>query len=295
MSREELAALAGEATTIQGPDAHKTLRTGHQVDVEPGRASNTARHLSPSRLAARAVGRHDCSYSDGVTDREPAEVSFGTVLRRARTTRGLSLAGLARLVHYSRGYLSKVETGASKPNPALARRCDEALGMGGELSRLLPPRRRALTPVPARPKATQRPFDLPSAPEHLIGRAAESAAVVALLRFSRAKAEPGAVRQVVVHGMAGVGKTALAVHAAHLTANDFPDGCLFLDFRSYGLDGVALTAGDALELALRRLGVAAEAIPARTVDRAALYRGTVHGLRLLVIVDDADGLTRSGR
>jgi transcriptional regulator with XRE-family HTH domain/tetratricopeptide (TPR) repeat protein len=212
---------------------------------------------------------------------------FGAALREARNSRGLSLAGLARLVHYSRGYLSKVENGVSKPNPAFARRCDTALGTGGELSRLVPPTRRDAPVVEQRPAATLRPFDLPPAPAHLVGRAEEAAALAGLLVGPRPGLGPGAVRQVVVHGMAGVGKTALAVQVAHQVAGDFPDGCLFLDLRSYGPDGVGLTAGEAVEIVLRRLGVAGEAIPERVADRAALYRGTVHNLRILVVIDNA--------
>lgn len=63
---------------------------------------------------------------------------FGTELRRRRTAAGLSLTGLAGLVHYSRSHLSKVETSAKPPSVDLARRCDSALSCGGELAALLP-------------------------------------------------------------------------------------------------------------------------------------------------------------
>ncbi|WP_422768999.1 helix-turn-helix domain-containing protein [Plantactinospora sp. WMMC1484] len=61
---------------------------------------------------------------------------LGTCLRQYRKTAGLSLSGLARKVNYSRGYLSKVETGRAPGNVQLAERCDEALGTGGALARL---------------------------------------------------------------------------------------------------------------------------------------------------------------
>ncbi|GAA1996875.1 helix-turn-helix transcriptional regulator [Catenulispora subtropica] len=63
---------------------------------------------------------------------------FGTELRRRRVAAGLSLAAFARLVHYSKSHLSKVETGAKAPSPDLARRCDSALDCGGELAGLVP-------------------------------------------------------------------------------------------------------------------------------------------------------------
>ncbi|MFD3328254.1 helix-turn-helix domain-containing protein, partial [Streptomyces sp. NPDC058701] len=62
--------------------------------------------------------------------------AFPARLRSLRGERGLSLADLARRTHYSKGYLSKIETGAKPATPDVARRCDEVLGAGGELLRL---------------------------------------------------------------------------------------------------------------------------------------------------------------
>jgi transcriptional regulator with XRE-family HTH domain len=62
--------------------------------------------------------------------------SFGVELRRSRIAAGLSLSEFARMVSYSKGYLSKIETGAMPPNADLARRCDAKLGAGGTLSAL---------------------------------------------------------------------------------------------------------------------------------------------------------------
>ncbi|GAB3898619.1 hypothetical protein GCM10029964_083350 [Kibdelosporangium lantanae] len=56
--------------------------------------------------------------------------AFGAELRRWRAKRELSLAGLARLTHYSKSYLSKIETGDKRPNRDLASRCDDALEAG---------------------------------------------------------------------------------------------------------------------------------------------------------------------
>ncbi|MEU4569112.1 helix-turn-helix domain-containing protein [Micromonospora sp. NPDC023956] len=75
-----------------------------------------------------------------MTDPPPAGAdrpeSLGECLRRHRQAAGLSLAGLARRVNYSRGYLSKVETGRAPGNLALALRCDQALPTGGALAAL---------------------------------------------------------------------------------------------------------------------------------------------------------------
>ncbi|MCY0949212.1 helix-turn-helix domain-containing protein [Streptomyces sp. H27-S2] len=64
-------------------------------------------------------------------------VAFPARLRSLRGERGLSLADLARRTHYSKGYLSKIETGAKPATPDVARRCDEVLRAGGELLRLV--------------------------------------------------------------------------------------------------------------------------------------------------------------
>jgi transcriptional regulator with XRE-family HTH domain len=65
---------------------------------------------------------------------------FHVELRRRRLAAGLSLADLAAATHYSKGYLSKVETGRKPANADLARRCDAALDAGGQLAALVAPR-----------------------------------------------------------------------------------------------------------------------------------------------------------
>ncbi|WAL63897.1 helix-turn-helix transcriptional regulator [Amycolatopsis cynarae] len=64
---------------------------------------------------------------------------FGATLRRLREEAGLSLAALAQQVHYSKGHLSKVESGQKPPSAQLARLCDAAVGAGGALVRLVGP------------------------------------------------------------------------------------------------------------------------------------------------------------
>jgi WD40 repeat protein/transcriptional regulator with XRE-family HTH domain len=84
--------------------------------------------------------------SDCRTDRDataPTTRSFPTQLRRLRQERGLSLTDLARQTHYSKGYLSKIETGAKRATVDVARLCDQVLRAEGELLRLVqqaPPR-----------------------------------------------------------------------------------------------------------------------------------------------------------
>lgn len=63
---------------------------------------------------------------------------FGTELRARRVAAGLSLGTLAAYLRYSKGYLSKIETGRMPARPELARRCDAYLKAGGALAALVP-------------------------------------------------------------------------------------------------------------------------------------------------------------
>ncbi|MFD9301354.1 helix-turn-helix domain-containing protein [Streptomyces sp. NPDC060048] len=74
---------------------------------------------------------------------------FPAQLRRLRVQRGLSLADLARETHYSKGYLSKIETGAKPVTADVARCCDRVLRAEGELLRLVPESEGPGPPAPA--------------------------------------------------------------------------------------------------------------------------------------------------
>ncbi|UUN30587.1 helix-turn-helix domain-containing protein [Streptomyces sp. FIT100] len=81
---------------------------------------------------------HGHEDHDRTASAERAASAFPAQLRRLRQQRGLSLADLARRTHYSKGYLSKIETGAKRATADVASRCDQILGAEGELLRLLP-------------------------------------------------------------------------------------------------------------------------------------------------------------
>ncbi|MEU9355783.1 NB-ARC domain-containing protein [Streptomyces griseoloalbus] len=90
---------------------------------------------------------------------------------------------------------------------------------------------------------------------------------------------------VVVHGAPGTGKTTLVLNAAHRVRDEYPDGQLHIDLRGDGDE--PLSSADALETLLLRLDVAREDIPARVADRAARLRSLTHGLRLIIVLDNA--------
>ncbi len=89
-----------------------------------------------------------------------------------------------------------------------------------------------------------------------------------------------------IAGMAGVGKTALAVQWAHQVADRFPDGQLYVDLRGYD-PGHPVPAAGALAGFLRSLGMAEQDIPAETAERAARYRSLLARRRMLIVIDNA--------
>ncbi|KOV34650.1 DNA-binding protein [Streptomyces sp. XY152] len=80
---------------------------------------------------------HEVDQGDERDRDAPATPSFPAELRRLRQARGLSLTDLARRTHYSKGYLSKIETGAKRATADIARICDRVLDAEGELLRLV--------------------------------------------------------------------------------------------------------------------------------------------------------------
>ena len=89
--------------------------------------------------------------------------------------------------------------------------------------------------------------------------------------------------------MAGIGKTALAVHAAHQIAERFPDGQIFLPLHGHAPGQQPVDPADALASLLQAAGIPAQQIPAGLEPRARLWRHHVAGKRLLLVLDDAAG------
>ncbi|HEY8980284.1 MAG TPA: BTAD domain-containing putative transcriptional regulator [Streptomyces sp.] len=140
----------------------------------------------------------------------------------------------------------------------------------------------ALASAP-RPPAPEVPCTLPHDLADFTGRDTE---LRELLQKVGAAA-PDTTGIVAVDGMGGCGKTTLAVHAAYRLRDAYGDGQLYVDLRGYTPGEEPMTAGAALDGLLRALGVPGARIPEDTASRTALWRASLAGKRLLVVLDNA--------
>ncbi len=131
-----------------------------------------------------------------------------------------------------------------------------------------------------------RPAQLPARPTDFTGRRA----TVDALREHLLRPRGTAVAIAAVHGLGGVGKTALAVYVAQSVRERFPDGQLYADLLGHG----PRPAEPAVVLGtfLRALGTPPAALPEGTQERAALYRSLLAGRRFLVLLDNAHSAAR---
>ncbi|MGH3862126.1 BTAD domain-containing putative transcriptional regulator [Actinokineospora sp.] len=142
-------------------------------------------------------------------------------------------------------------------------------------------------PVAARVLPTPRPSD-PAAPRLLppdIGDfTGRDEPLATVLGFGQPDSTRRAVPTVVISGFGGAGKSALAIHAAHLLRTHYPDGQLFADLRGSDRD---LGAFEVLGRFLGCFGVTGADLPATLDDRVELYRRTVSGRKLAIVLDNA--------
>lgn len=121
-----------------------------------------------------------------------------------------------------------------------------------------------------------QPRQLRPPPPFFVGRSGLLAEVTWLLREPR-------LPVLAISGPGGMGKTALALRAAHDAAEAYPDGQLWADLR--GTTGQPADPAEVLAEFLRALGV--PAVPETRRERAALFRSTLADRRVLVVLDDA--------
>ena len=142
------------------------------------------------------------------------------------------------------------------------------------------PEASGVTIVEASPGEPVKPGLLPRDAPGFTGRAAELSRLVAL-------AGVGHVAVAAISGTAGVGKTALAVHAAHCQLAEFADGQLYADLRGYTEGQDPVEPGEVLEAFLRSLGVTAEDVPVDVAGRSGLLRQLLASKRVVMVLDNA--------
>lgn len=198
--------------------------------------------------------------------------SFGSELRRRRVDRGVNLTAFSQLISRSKGHLSKVERGLTAATREFAEACDEALEAHGELAGLISSKASKET----RCTDMKVPVGLPASPSHFVGRSEE------LVRIADHLTDESAGAVCVLSGLAGAGKTALAIRGAWNAAEVFSDGCFFFDF---GEESPGCTR-DILDSLLRLTGVPKEQMPSRMDAMANLWQSRLRGKRMLLVLDN---------
>ena len=230
--------------------------------------------------------------------RSGRSLSFAGLLRQLRAEARLTQEELAEAAALSPRSVSDLERGINRTaHKDTALLLADALGLAGPVRELFvaaargrarPPRcwrpgrsgagsvRRSGDPGPAaryrrlhRPPGRARPAD----------RDADR----------RLAANGGVVGIHAIDGMAGIGKTTFAVHAAHQLAAGFPDGQFFLPLHAHTRGQRPVDPADALASLLLTAGVAAQQIPPGLEARAARWRDHVAGKKILLLLDDAAG------
>jgi tetratricopeptide (TPR) repeat protein len=141
---------------------------------------------------------------------------------------------------------------------------------------------RATAPAPEQYRRRRR---LPGAPGPLFGRHAEVAGLIRRIE----EHDPGGTAAAIhaITGMPGVGKTALALHLAHLVADRYPDGAIFLDLTGYHPDLPPMAPESALRHLLLAAGVPDDRLPEELSEMRAIWQRETAGRRMLVVLDNA--------
>jgi tetratricopeptide (TPR) repeat protein/transcriptional regulator with XRE-family HTH domain len=221
---------------------------------------------------------------------------FCSDLRQLRAQSRIPVAALAARLNVSRQHLYAVLAGKVKRIPDWDRMVRPLVGActGGDRTATAEWRRRHELMTAAHEQLSRDPdggratgsavrSSLPPDTAGFTGRDAE----LRLIAAAVTEAGAGTVSIRVISGMPGVGKTAIAIHAAHLLASDFPDRQLFVDLHGHTPGREPVTPLDALALLLAATGFDPRFLPADVESRAAMWRDRMAGQRSIVVLDNA--------
>src|SRR5437773_776825 len=219
--------------------------------------------LRQLRAEARLT-QEELAEAASVSPRSVSDLERG-ISRTARKDTALLLAGALSLEGPVRELFVAAARGKAPPADALAARQGQALGaFAAAATRALPRDIAAFT-----------------------GRGAELTQLLGAM--DSLAADGGVVGIHAIDGMAGIGKTTFAVHAAHRLAERFPDGQFFLPLHAHTQGQRPVEPADALASLLLTAGVAAAQIPPGLEARAGRWRDQVAGKKILLLLDDAVG------
>jgi len=222
--------------------------------------------------------------------------SFAGLLRQLRAEAGLTQKQLAEAAGLAPRTVSDLERGVHRlARQDTARLLADALDLAEPARGLFVGAARGSVPAAevlaarrgAAPGAATATRALPRDVASFTGRRAELEYLTETL--SGVAADGGVVSIHAIDGMAGIGKTSFAVHAAHRLAEAFPDGQFFLPLHAHTPDQQAVAPADALASLLLTAGVGAQQIPPGLEARAARWRNQVAGKKILLLLDDAAG------
>jgi tetratricopeptide (TPR) repeat protein/transcriptional regulator with XRE-family HTH domain len=231
------------------------------VAEQPG--SGFAGLLRQLRTEARLT-QEELAEAAGLSPRSVSDLERGVHLTARKDTAGL-LAGALGLAEPARTLFVAAARGRGTVAEVLAAAREVAPGTA--------------------PAAATR--TLPRDTVSFTGRGHELARLLEALTL---KAADGVVLGIhAIDGMAGIGKTTFAVHAAHRLAGGFPDGQFFLPLHAHTAGQRPVHPADALASLLLTAGVSAPRIPPGLEARAALWRDHVADKKILLLLDDAAG------
>jgi DNA-binding CsgD family transcriptional regulator/tetratricopeptide (TPR) repeat protein/transcriptional regulator with XRE-family HTH domain len=230
---------------------------------------------------------------------ESPAAPFGSLLRSLRLAAGLTQEELADAAKLSYRSISDLERGLSRsPRRGTTSQLAAALGLSGDdrvgfeaaaRGRVSAAGRAGPPPLPGGSAAGQAApplvirYSLPP-DATFTGRDEE------LRRIMPVAGQAGAGGVVAIHaigGMPGAGKTALAVHAAHLLRDRFPDRQLFIDLHAHTPGQEPMTSQAALAGLLSAVGVDVRHLPEDLDVRAGLWRDRMAGQQALLVLDNA--------
>src|SRR5215813_1939304 len=228
---------------------------------------------------------------------EPA-LTFAGLLRQLRAEARLTQEELAEAAGLSPRSVSDLERGINRTaRKETAVLLAGALGLPGAVAQLFVAAARgrgaAAEVLAARDSASPGVFTAAATralPRDTAGFTGRQTELVRLLEAIDGLAADRAVVGIhAIDGMAGIGKTTFAVHAAHRLAADFPDGQFYLPLHAHTAGQRPVDPADALASVLLTAGLAAQQIPPGLEARAARWRDQVAGKKILLLLDDAAG------